>query len=167
MRKIITVVKSFRKFFFTFLVKLMCPNRKGKVVANFYSKIGRNTFLGDNVNFNGMEISSGGKVYIGSNFHSGKQCMIIVQSHNYEGKTIPYDTSYINKDVEIGDNVWLGHRVIILGGVKIGEGAIIQAGAVVVSDIPDCGIAGGNPAKVFKFRNKEHYYKLKEENKTH
>lgn len=52
-------------------------------------------------------------------------------------------------------------------GVTIGEGAIIQAGAVVVSDIPPCAIAGGAPAKVFKYRNKEHYYKLKQEKKFH
>src|SRR5690606_12841184 len=167
MRTLIKLIKVVRRYFFTSLVKITCPNIEGKIVVNFYSKIGRNVSLGDNVNFNGMEISAGGQVSIGSNFHSGKQCMIIVQSHNYEGKRIPYDTTYINKNVEIGDNVWLGHRVIILGGIKIGEGAIIQAGAVVVSDIPDCGIAGGNPAKVFKFRNKEHYYRLKAENKTH
>lgn len=53
------------------------------------------------------------------------------------------------------------------GGVLIGEGAIIQAGSVVVSDIPACAIAGGHPAKVFKFRDKEHYYRLKEEGKFH
>lgn len=167
MKNIKKIIKNIRKWFFTFLVKRSCPNIKGKVVVNFFSKIGKNVFLEDNVNFNGMEISTGGNVYIGSNFHSGKDCMIIVQSHNYEGERIPYDRSYINKDLKIGDNVWLGHRVIILGGVTIGEGAIIQAGAVVVSDIPDCGIAGGNPAKVFKYRDKEHYYKLKSEGKTH
>ena len=56
-----------------------------------------------------------------------------------------------------------GSRVIILGGVTIGEGAIIQVGSVVVSDIPDYAIAGCHPAKVFKYRDKEHYYKLKQE----
>ena len=63
----------------------------------------------------------------------------------------------------IEDNVWLGQNVTILQGIKIGEGAIIQAGSVVVSDIPSCSIAGGHPAKVFKKRNEEHYYKLKQE----
>ena len=57
--------------------------------------------------------------------------------------------------------MWIGSRVIILGGVHIGEGAIIQAGSVVVTDVPPCAIVGGNPATVFKWRNKEHYYKLK------
>ena len=55
--------------------------------------------------------------------------------------------------------------MIILSGVKVGEGAIIQAGSVVVSDIPPCAIAGGHPAKVFKYRDKAHYDKLKYEKK--
>lgn len=83
------------------------------------------------------------------------------------GGAIPYDDTVITKDVIIGDNVWIGVNVIILGGVTIGEGAIIQAGAVVVKDIPPCGIAGGNPAQVFKYRDIEHYKKLKAENKFH
>ena len=93
--------------------------------------------------------------------------MIITQNHNYEGDAIPYDTTLIIKDVVIGNNVWLGNRVIILGGVTIGEGAIIQAGAVVVKDIPPYAIAGGNPAKVFKYRDKEHYEALKALGKFH
>ena len=52
--------------------------------------------------------------------------------------------------------------MIVLGGVTIGEGAIIQAGSVVVKDIPPLAIAGGHPAVPFKYRDKEHYYRLKE-----
>lgn len=93
---------------------------------------------------------------------------MITQIHNYDhGNEIPYDDTYIYKDVLIKDNVWLGSRVVILGGVTIGEGAIIQAGSVVVSDIPDYAIAGGHPAKVFKYRDKEHYDKLKQAEKFH
>jgi len=124
------------------------------------------TILGNNTNFNGMVIRGGGYVTIGDNFHSGNECMMLTQIHNYDtGESIPYDNTYIVKDITIDDNVWLGSRVMILGGVTIGEGAIIQAGSVVVSDIPACGIAGGHPAKVFKYRDKEHYYKLKKEKK--
>lgn len=134
---------------------------------NGKSYIGKNVFLGDNSNFNGISITQGGKVTIGNNFHSGRECMFISNFHNYEGKKIPYDETYINKDIHIKDNVWLGNRVIVLGGVTIGEGAIIQAGAVVVKDIPDYAIAGGNPAKPFKSRNIEHYKKLKSQKKFH
>jgi acetyltransferase-like isoleucine patch superfamily enzyme len=108
-----------------------------------------------------MEISGRGKVLIGDNFHSGPECRMITSFHNYEGLKIPYDETYLDKDIVIGDNVWLGTRVIILGGVIIEEGAIIQAGSVVVSDIPKGAIAGGHPAKVFKYRDLDHYDELK------
>ena len=82
-------------------------------------------------------------------------------------EAIPYDDTVISKDVVIEDNVWLGNRVIVLPGVTIGEGAIIQAGSVVVKDIPKCAIAGGHPANVFSSRDKDHYEKLKKEGKFH
>jgi acetyltransferase-like isoleucine patch superfamily enzyme len=115
-----------------------------------------------------MKIKGNGKVTIGDNFHSGEDCLMITQIHNYNtGKAIPYDDTYIIKDIYIENNVWFGDRVIILGGVNIGEGAIIQAGAVVIKDIPKYAIAGGSPAKVFKHRDKNHYEKLKADGKFH
>jgi acetyltransferase-like isoleucine patch superfamily enzyme len=114
-----------------------------------------------------MTIVGGGRVTLGDNFHSGIDCRMITQFHRYDdGDSLPYDRiKYLLKDIVIGDNVWLGDRVMVLGGVNIGEGAIIQAGSVVVSDIPALGIAGGHPAKIFKYRNSEHYDKLKAEGK--
>jgi acetyltransferase-like isoleucine patch superfamily enzyme len=53
-------------------------------------------------------------------------------------------------------------RIIVSENVTI-----IQIGNVVVPNIPPCAIAGGHPAKVYKYRNKEHYYKLKGEGKFH
>ena len=107
-------------------------------------------------------------MYFGNNFHSGVECMIVTENHNYdEGTEIPYDSSYVFKKVVIEDNVWFGNRVIVVGNVTIGEGAIIAAGAVVTKDVPKCAIVGGNPAKVIKYRDIEHYNKLKEEKKFH
>ena len=141
----------------------------GKALSvNGKSRVTKNTHLGNNVNFNGMEIVGRGKVVIGDNFHSGPGCLMLSQIHNYDEATaIPYDKTVIPKDITIEDNVWLGNRVIVLGGTRIGEGAIIQAGSCVVSDIPKYAIAGGHPAKVFKHRNIEHYEKLKKEGKFH
>lgn len=136
-----------------------------RLIVNYPTFLTNNTFLGNYCNFNGLRVIGGGKVIIGDYFHSGSECVILNQNHNYEGEMIPYDNTYICKDVEIGDFVWLGQRVFILGGVKIGEGAIIQACSVVCSDIPDYAIAGGAPAKVFKYRDIEHFKKLKEEGK--
>lgn len=93
--------------------------------------------------------------------------MIISANHNYEGSEIPYDSKYITKEIDIGDFVWFGNRVTVIGNVKIGEGAIIGACSVVTSDVPPLAIVGGNPAKVIKYRDKEHFYKLKSEGKYH
>ena len=133
-----------------------------------FSEVNKNTTLKEHVCFNGMRIMGNGKVTIGSYFHSGVECLIIAQNHNYDkGNAIPYDNTYIYKDIEIGDFVWLGSRVMILPGTKIGEGAIIQGGSVVHGEIPPYAIAGGNPAKVFKYRDIEHFQKLKAEGKFH
>lgn len=126
------------------------------------------THLKSNVSFNGIKILGKGKCVIGSYFHSGQECLIITGIHNYDfGKSIPYDETEITKDVIIEDFVWFGSRVTILPGVTIGEGAIIQAGAVVTKSIPKYSIAGGNPAIVFKMRNIEHFENLKRMKKFH
>ena len=52
--------------------------------------------------------------------------------------------------ITIGANVWIGSGAIILGGVTIGDGAVIGAGAVVNRDVPERGVAVGNPARVIK-----------------
>lgn len=124
-----------------------------------------NTYIGNYCNFNGMQIHGGGKVTFGDYFHSGIECMIITQNHNYEGDMIPYDKTYVLKEVNIGKCVWFGNRVTISGNVNIGDGAIIAAGSVVVKDVPRCAIVGGNPAKVIKYRNIEHFNQLEKEGK--
>lgn len=54
--------------------------------------------------------------------------------------------------VVIGNDVWIGMRSIIMPGVKIGNGVVIGAGAVVTKDIPDYAVVGGVPAKIIRFR---------------
>ena len=132
-----------------------------------WSSVSSNTILKEHVSFNGMRMEGDGKVTIGRYFHSGTECLMITRSHGYDtGNKIPYDAEHhIYKDIEIGDFVWLGSRVMILPGTNIGEGAIIQGGSVVHGKIPPYAIAGGNPAKVFKYRDIEHFKKLKEEGK--
>lgn len=140
-----------------------CAKSVGKCLScNYETQVTANTIIKDYCNFNGMKIVGGGNVTIGNYFHSGEECLILTSNHNYEGSLIPYDTTYITKNIIIGDFVWLGSRVTILPGTKIGEGAIIQAGAVVHGEIPPYAIAGGNPAKVFMYRDIEHFKKLKE-----
>lgn len=56
------------------------------------------------------------------------------------------------QEITIGNDVWIGARAMVLGGVKIGDGAVIAAGAVVTRDVPPYAVVGGVPAKVIKFR---------------
>lgn len=85
--------------------------------VNRPSTVTRFTELGNNVNFNGIRISGRGPVKIGNNFHSGRDCVILTSSHDYDsGEAIPYGSATIDRPVIIEDNVWIGERVIILGG---------------------------------------------------
>jgi len=54
--------------------------------------------------------------------------------------------------VIIGNDVWIGHGVIVLPGVTVGDGAVLAAGAVVTKDVPPYTIVGGVPAKVIRAR---------------
>ncbi len=129
------------------------------------SKFSKSTYIGDYNAFNGIRVMGSGKFVTGNYVIGGQDILVLTQNHNYESDTIPYGKDVIKKDVIIGDCVWMGSRVTLLPGTKIGEGAIIQGGAVVHGEIPAYAIAGGNPAKVFKYRDIEHYNKLKNENK--
>lgn len=67
--------------------------------------------------------------------------------------------SFVNKmyfdesrHTHIGNDVWVGANALILDGVTVGDGVIIAAGAVVVSDVPSYAIVGGVPAKIIKYR---------------
>lgn len=58
-------------------------------------------------------------------------------------------------DVEIGNDVWIGERAMIIGGVHIADGAVVLAGAVVTKDVPPYAIVGGVPAKIIRYRYDE------------
>lgn len=53
---------------------------------------------------------------------------------------------------EIGNDVWIGSNAVIMGGVHVGDGAVIGASAVVTKDVPAYAIAVGNPARVIRYR---------------
>lgn len=128
--------------------------------------VSKRTFIGDNVSIGSCYVLGSGNFYIGNNTHIGPFLTVTTDNHNYEGNAIPYDKTVIKKDVVIEENCWLGVNVTLLPGTKIREGSVIQAGSVVHGEIPPLSIAGGNPAKVFAQRDKEHYKRLKAENKT-
>ena len=117
MKRIKLILKKYSSLFYTSIAKSKVKSYKEPFTVNYFSRFTKNTVLGKNTNFNGMKIAGRGLVTIGDNFHSGSECLLITQNHNYEGEKIPYDSTYIVKKINIEDNVWLGNRVIILGGV--------------------------------------------------
>ena len=77
-----------------------------------------------------------------------------MEKYGTHGNNCENDKSQIrdNRSVEIGNDVWIGANVIILPGVKIGDGAVLAAGAVVTKDVEPYAIVGGVPAKVSRYR---------------
>ena len=56
------------------------------------------------------------------------------------------------RHTEVGSDVWIGSRAVVLDGLSIGTGAIVAAGAVVTRDVPPYAIVGGVPARLIRFR---------------
>lgn len=81
---------------------------------------------------------------IGDNVMMGPECYIYTRNHEFSRTDIPMREQGLQdfKPVSIGNDVWIGARVTILPGVKIGNGSIIGAGAVVTKDIPDYALGG-------------------------
>jgi acetyltransferase-like isoleucine patch superfamily enzyme len=101
----------------------------------------------------GVRISAAREVTI------GESCMlahgVFVTDADWHGV---YDRSQAignTAPVWIGNNVWIGDSAIICKGVRIGENSIIGAGSVVLKEIPENVIAGGNPASVLKNLEKD------------
>lgn len=65
--------------------------------------------------------------------------------------------AYSNGKIVVGDEVWIGMNTMVMSGVKIGKGAIVAAGSVVIKDVEPYSIVGGNPARHIKFRFDEFY----------
>lgn len=158
--KIKSAFRRLRTGYWTWRAYSQLHDRPTGLRVNLRSTFTQNTKIGDDCHFNGMRIEGQGRVEIDDHFHSGREILMITESHNYHGTALPYDSTTLVKNIEIGRNVWLGTRVTILGGVKIGEGAIVQAGSVVVQDVEPLAIVGGAPAKKFKTRDAKHYAKL-------
>lgn len=141
----------------------ICPQYSLSAAKNI--QIGNHVWIGELFYAKGE-----GGITIGSGTIISRNVEIWTANHNYDAEdlmSIPYDRRFIRKPVTIGENVWIGSRVIILPGVTIGEGAVIGAGTVVSKDIPPCAVAAGNPVRVIKYRDKERYYRLKAENKIY
>ena len=117
--------------------------------ARFSSQVSLGDFSGIGVN-----ASIGGKCTIGKFVMMGPNCTIYSRNHEFSDVSRPMmEQGYSEeKEVVIGDDVWIGGNVTILPGVKIGSHSIIGACSVVTKDVPEYAIVAGNPAAVKKFR---------------
>ena len=149
---------------FHFLRYIFCKLLCSKVGKNVFisrkveMKNPRNIEIGDNcvINKNVILDGRGEKLIIHNNVDIASEVMIWTEEHDVQSLT----HTLKSQQVEIMDNVWIGTRAIILPGVKIGEGAVVAAGAVVSKDVNPYEIVGGVPAKKIGMRNQNLNYKL-------
>lgn len=109
--------------------------------------------IGENTRIHGTCIHAFNKIYIGNN------CLIAANTNIIDGNghelcmenpEYRIKTTDIGNPIIIEDNVWIAANCIILGGTKIGNGAVITAGSVVKGIVPPKTIYGGNPAILIK-----------------
>lgn len=94
---------------------------------------------------------------IGDNVMMGPECVFLPHNHRFDRTDIPMIQQGFTEDkpIHIGSDVWIGTRVIVMPGVRIGDHSVIGAGAVVTKDVPDWAVVGGCPARVLKMRQQE------------
>lgn len=114
----------------------------------FYTDYGRNTTVGKNVFINsGCCFQDQGGITIGDGSLIGHQVVFATVNHDLA----PEKRGNMRcESIVLGKNVWVGAHATILQGVRIGDGAVIAAGAVVTKDVPSRTVAGGVPAKIIK-----------------
>lgn len=110
-----------------------------------YIEAGKNLYM----NF-GCTILDCAKVKFGDNVMLAPNVGIYTAGHPLDVQTRHFDLLEFAKEINIGNNVWIGANAVILGGVTIGDNAVIGAGSVVTKDIPENALAVGNPCKVVK-----------------
>lgn len=96
-----------------------------------------------------------GRIILGDDVLMGPEVMITAANYRYNDGHPVTEQAMDEADVVIGNDVWLGTRVMVLPGARIGDGAIVGAGAVVTGEIPPMAIAVGVPARVVGRREVE------------
>lgn len=139
------------KFIFKKCGKNICVEKMAFFGMGNYLEVGDNSGIGVRSYLSNVDK---GELTIGNNVMMGPDVIIFTKQHSHSDTSKPMNLQgYYFSPVTIGNDVWIGTRVIIMSGVKIGDGSIIGAGSVVTRDIPPYSIAGGVPAVVRKKRN--------------
>lgn len=132
-----------------FLAKRVSPHIGTNVNIEKGAYVMPDTVIGDNsgVGVN-CEICYG--LTIGNNVMMGPECLFYSNNHKFNRETLKYEGYTEVNPIVIEDDVWIGRRAIIMGGVRVGKGAVIGAGSVVTKDVPPYCVAAGNPAIIKK-----------------
>lgn len=89
-----------------------------------------------------------GEIEIGDNACVSQQCYLAAATHDYTRPTF----DMIDKKITIEPEAWLGTRVFVAPGVRVGRGAVVGACSVVLKDVPAMMVCAGNPARVLRER---------------
>ena len=159
----ISIIKKAVDNYYT---KTQLKSAKIGVNTLFYGRgtifFSENLLVGDNcrIGYNHFFHSKGG-ISIGNNTIISRNVNIYSANHNYLSEDlIPYDETYIEKKVVIGNSVWIGMNVSILPGVIIEDGAIIGMGTIVTKNVKKGEIVVGMGQKVVGSRNLDNFDKL-------
>lgn len=92
--------------------------------------------------------SQRGRVVIGDDVTLGPRAMVTAANYRFNDGQPVRANAMDEREIVIGNDVWIGAYAVILPGARIGHGAVIGAGSVVTGEIPDWAIAVGSPARV-------------------
>jgi acetyltransferase-like isoleucine patch superfamily enzyme len=140
-------VRIERKFLFSKRLKLIVG--AGSVIKNNVTITGKHFEIGEGSSILAYtNIDATSSVKIGSRTCVGKNCEIYSHTHLYSKKETPiFDAPEIDEPVTIGHDVLLYGNVVVVGGVNIGEGAVIGNRSVVTKSLDAFGIFFGIPAR--------------------
>jgi len=116
--------------------------------SRFRTHGGNNLIIHDNVKLASTLCACQSDIVIGENTFFGHNVMLLTPQHDFHLFGEERQNTIYSKPIHIGRDVWIASGAIILGGISIGDGAVVAAGAVVTNDVPSYSIVGGVPAKI-------------------
>jgi acetyltransferase-like isoleucine patch superfamily enzyme len=148
----------------------VCPDVHFEIGPTAKVRLGRWCWIGHGTKVRAHE----GEISIGAKSVLGQECTISCYQHVSIGREciiadrvmmIDFDHGMVEverpirnqgiykRDVDIGNNVWIGYGACILRGVEVGDNSVIGTSAVVTADVPDNAVVGGVPARLIRMRD--------------